>query len=144
MFAQSESDQQRTSTEWPTSVDATALSLGSMTMGGRDRFAHIGTLGVADTSHLLDLCLEAGVNLIDTADVYSFGAAEEILGEALVGRRHQFVISTKVFMRMGKGVHDTGLSRQHIIAACEDIRAGRLRKHFILDMIQGGAGTSRT
>jgi aryl-alcohol dehydrogenase-like predicted oxidoreductase len=116
-------------------LTVSALSLGSMTMGGRDRFAHIGTLGVADTSHLLDLCLEAGVNLIDTADVYSFGAAEEILGEALVGRRHQFVISTKVFMRMGKGVHDTGLSRQHIIAACED-SLRRLRTDY-LDVYMG-------
>jgi aryl-alcohol dehydrogenase-like predicted oxidoreductase len=100
-------------------LSVSALSLGTMTIGGRDRFANMGTLGVTETSRILDLCLEAGVTTIDTANVYSFGASEEILGEALSGRRQQFVISTKVFMRMGKGPHDTGLSRQHIIESCE-------------------------
>jgi aryl-alcohol dehydrogenase-like predicted oxidoreductase len=111
-------------------LSVSALSLGTMTIGGRDRFVHMGTLGVDDTSRLLDLCLDAGVTLIDTADVYSFGAAEEILGEALAGRRHQFVISTKVYMRMGKGAHDTGLSRKHIIEACE-ASLRRLRTDYV-------------
>ena len=90
-----------------------------MTVGGKDRFAHMGNLGTAETARMLDLCADAGVTLIDTADLYSFGGAEEVLGEVLRHRRHNFVLATKVFMRMGPGVHDVGLSRQHIIAACE-------------------------
>ena len=66
-----------------------------MTIGGRDRFGKMGNLGVADTSRILDVCREAGVTTLDTADVYSFGGAEEILGEALEGRRHDFVLVTK-------------------------------------------------
>ena len=73
---------------------------------------------------MLDICSEAGVTVIHTADTYSFGGAEEILGEALQGKRQQFVIVTKVFMRVGKGAHDIGLSRKHIVESCE----GSLRR----------------
>jgi aryl-alcohol dehydrogenase-like predicted oxidoreductase len=90
----------------------------------------MGTLGTAETTRLLDLCREAGVTAIDTADVYSWGRAEEILGEALQGRRDQFVVTTKVFMRMGPGAHDTGLSRQHVIEACE-ASLRRLRTDYV-------------
>jgi aryl-alcohol dehydrogenase-like predicted oxidoreductase len=95
-----------------------------MTIGGRDRFQHMGTLGAAEAARMLDICAEAGVTLIDTADMYSFGGAEEILGEVLQGRRQQFVLATKVFMRMGQGAHDIGLSRKHIVESCE----GSLRR----------------
>jgi aryl-alcohol dehydrogenase-like predicted oxidoreductase len=100
-------------------LSVSALSFGTMTIGGRDRFAHMGNLGVDETVRMLELCAEAGVTVIDTADVYSFGAAEEILGQALAGRRDRFVLATKAFMRMGTGVHDTGLSRTHLVQACE-------------------------
>jgi aryl-alcohol dehydrogenase-like predicted oxidoreductase len=96
-----------------------ALTLGTMTIGGRDRFGKMGNLGVPETSRILDVCREAGVTTIDTADAYSSGRAEEILGEALEGRRDEFVLVTKAFLRMGSGPHDTGLSRQHLMAACE-------------------------
>ena len=72
-------------------LSVSVLSFGTMTVGGRDRFGKMGSLGVADTSRILDICREAGVTTIDTADIYSFGGAEDILGEALVGRRHEFV-----------------------------------------------------
>ena len=65
------------------------------------------------------MCLDAGVNLIDTADVYSGGLAEEITGEVISGRRDALLLSTKVRMSMGDGPNDAGLSRQHIIAGCE-------------------------
>ena len=100
-------------------LSVSVLSFGTMTVGGRDRFGTMGTLGVAETSHLLDLCRDAGVTTIDTADMYSAGAAEEILGEALRGRRQQFVLATKAFIRMGPGPHDVGLSRRHLMEACE-------------------------
>jgi aryl-alcohol dehydrogenase-like predicted oxidoreductase len=100
-------------------LSVSVLSFGTMTIGGKDRFGKMGNLGVAETSRILDVCLESGVNTIDTADVYSFGAAEEILGEALQGRRDDFVLITKGFMRLGKAPHDVGLSRKHLIQACE-------------------------
>jgi len=101
-----------------------------MTVGGKDRFRAMGNIGPAEVSRLIDICIEAGLNFIDTADLYSFGAAEEALGEALEGRRQQMVIGTKVFMRMGPGAHDVGLSRKHIMEACE-ASLRRLRTDYI-------------
>jgi aryl-alcohol dehydrogenase-like predicted oxidoreductase len=111
-------------------LSMSVLSFGTMTIGGRDRFQHMGNLGVAETGRMLDVCRDAGVTVIDTADMYSFGGAEEILGEALQGRRHEFLIVTKVFMRVGKGPHDVGLSRQHIIEGCE-ASLRRLRTDYL-------------
>jgi aryl-alcohol dehydrogenase-like predicted oxidoreductase len=100
-------------------LSVSVLSFGTMTIGGRDRFAKMGNLGVKETSRILDVCRDAGVTTIDTADAYSFGGAEEILGEALQGRRDDFVLVTKVFSRLGAGPHDIGLSRKHLIQGCE-------------------------
>jgi aryl-alcohol dehydrogenase-like predicted oxidoreductase len=100
-------------------LSVSVLTFGTMTIGGRDRYSKMGNLGVDDTIRVLDCCREAGVTTIDTADAYSFGAAEEILGQALRGRREDFVLVTKAFMRMGPAAHDTGLSRKHLMAACE-------------------------
>lgn len=116
-------------------LSVSVLSFGTMTIGGRDRFRHMGNLGVDETRRMLDICEEAGVTTIDTSDLYSFGGAEEVLGEALAGRRQRFVISTKVFMRMGPGPHDIGLSRQHIIAGCE-ASLRRLRTDYV-DLYMG-------
>jgi aryl-alcohol dehydrogenase-like predicted oxidoreductase len=91
-------------------LSVSVLSFGTMTIGGRDRFGKMGNLGV---------CRDSGVTTIDTADVYSFGGAEEILGEALQGRRDEFVLVTKGFLRFTPGLHDIGLSRAHIMRACE-------------------------
>ncbi len=106
------------------------LSFGTMTIGGRERFQHMGNLGVAETQRMLDICTEAGVTVIDTADMYSFGGSEEILGEALQGIRQRFVIVTKVFMRVGQGAHDIGLSRKHIVEGCE-ASLRRLRTDYL-------------
>jgi aryl-alcohol dehydrogenase-like predicted oxidoreductase len=112
-------------------LSVSVLSFGTMTVGGRDRFGKMGNLGVDDTTRLIDVCLEAGVNTVDTADLYSFGMAEEILGEALRGgRREQCVLVTKAANRMGNGPHDVGLSRTHLIRACED-SLRRLRTDYI-------------
>jgi len=100
-------------------LSVSAFSFGTMTIGGRERFAKMGNLGVGDTSRILDILRDAGVTTLDTADAYSFGGAEEILGQALKGRRDEFVLVTKAFVRMGNAPHDTGLSRKHLIAACE-------------------------
>ena len=100
-------------------LSVSVLSFGTMTVGGRDRFGKMGNLDVPQTSRILDICQEAGLTTIDTANAYSLGGAEEILGEALKGRRDRFVLVSKAFMRMGPAPHDTGLSRKHLVAACE-------------------------
>ena len=96
-----------------------ALTLGTMTFGGRGGFRAVGSTDVTGARRQVDICLDAGVNLIDTADVYSGGFAEEITGEVITGRRDSLLLSTKVRMTMGSGPNDAGLSRQHIIAGCE-------------------------
>ncbi len=96
-----------------------ALTLGTMTFGGRGGFSAVGATDVEGARRQVDLCLDAGVNLIDTADVYSGGLSEEITGEVIKGRRDSLLLSTKVRMSMGDGPNDAGLSRHHIIAGCE-------------------------
>jgi len=96
-----------------------ALTLGTMTFGGRGGFSAVGATGIDGARRQVDMCLDAGVNLIDTADVYSGGLAEEITGEVVKGRRDTLLLSSKVRMAMGDGPNDAGLSRQHIIAGCE-------------------------
>ncbi len=95
------------------------LTLGTMTFGGRDNFANVGSTDVAGARRQIDMCLDAGVNLIDTADVYSRGLSEEIVGEALKHPRGDVLIATKARMPMGDGPNDAGLSRHHLIASCE-------------------------
>ncbi|MGH8443983.1 MAG: aldo/keto reductase [Solimonas sp.] len=95
------------------------LSLGTGTFGGvGDMFAKWGATDVKEASRLVDVCLEAGLNFFDTANVYSRGASEEILGEALKGRRDQVLISTKATFPMGDSPNQRGSSRQNLIAAC--------------------------
>jgi aryl-alcohol dehydrogenase-like predicted oxidoreductase len=100
-------------------LSLSVLSFGTMTVGGRDRYSKMGNLNAAETGRMLDICLDAGLTTIDTADVYSYGGAEEVLGEALKGRRDRFVLVSKVFQRVGPAAHDVGLSRQHIIDGCD-------------------------
>jgi aryl-alcohol dehydrogenase-like predicted oxidoreductase len=100
-------------------LQVSALGFGTMTFGGSGLQAAVGTVQVDEARRLIDLCLEAGVNLIDTADGYSQGRSEEILGEALKGRRDDVILATKVHSRMGPGANDIGQSRYHIIKGCE-------------------------
>ena len=95
------------------------LTMGTMTFGGRDKFHHVGSTDVGEARFQIDLCLEAGVNLIDTADVYSEGLSEEIVGHAVKGRRDEVLLASKVRMPMGDGPNDAGLSRHHVISGCE-------------------------
>lgn len=97
-----------------------ALSFGTGTFGGGTEFFRAwGSSDVAEATRLVDICLEADVSLFDTADVYSAGLSEEILGKAVAGRRHDLLISTKTSFRLGKGPNDIGSSRHHLITACE-------------------------
>jgi aryl-alcohol dehydrogenase-like predicted oxidoreductase len=95
------------------------LTMGTMTFGGQGDFANVGNTDLDEARRQIDLCLEAGVNLIDTADVYSAGRSEEIVGAAIKGRRDDVLLATKVRMEMGPGPNDAGLSRHHIVAGCE-------------------------
>jgi aryl-alcohol dehydrogenase-like predicted oxidoreductase len=96
------------------------LSFGTGTFGGAgDFFARWGETDVAGAARLIDLCLDAGVNFFDTADIYSRGASEEILGRALGSRRNDALIATKASFAMGEGPNDLGSSRWHLIRACE-------------------------
>ena len=96
------------------------LSFGTMSFGGSGGF--FGAIGDTDAraaTRMVDICLEAGLTLFDTADMYSDGASEEILGAAIKGRRDKVLISTKATFRCGDGPNDIGSSRYHLIAACE-------------------------
>ena len=97
-----------------------ALAMGTMTVGGQGNFAKTGNLDVADVSRLIDLFADHGVNLIDTANVYSAGGSEEVIGEAMGSRRKSgMLIATKARFGMGAGPNDRGLSRWHLIRECE-------------------------
>jgi aryl-alcohol dehydrogenase-like predicted oxidoreductase len=97
------------------------LSFGTGTFGGGNEFFKAwGSTDVAEAKRLVDICLEAGVNLFDTANVYSHGISEEILGKAIAGKRNQVLISSKATFRMGDGPNSLGSSRFHLIESCED------------------------
>jgi aryl-alcohol dehydrogenase-like predicted oxidoreductase len=100
-------------------LKVSALTLGTMTFGGRDKFADVGTTDVKTAARQLDICLDAGVNFVDTADVYSDGLSEQILGQIIRGRRDRLLLATKARFPMGSGPNDEGLSRHHLIAACD-------------------------
>ncbi len=95
------------------------LTLGTMTFGGQGNFAKVGDTGAAGARRQIDMALDAGVNLIDTADVYSFGVSEEMIGEALDGRRDKVLLATKARMVMSDDPNDGGLSRHHLIESVE-------------------------
>jgi aryl-alcohol dehydrogenase-like predicted oxidoreductase len=97
-----------------------ALGFGTGTFGGQGPlFSAWGNTNVAAARHIVDICLDAGVSLFDSADVYSNGASESILGKALKGRRERAIISTKLSLRSGDGPNDVGSSRHHLIEATD-------------------------
>jgi aryl-alcohol dehydrogenase-like predicted oxidoreductase len=97
------------------------LSFGTATFGGgNDFFKAWGSTQVDEATRLINLCVDAGVNLFDTSNVYSAGAAEEILGKAISGLRDKVLISTKATFRMSDAINDYGSSRYHLVKACED------------------------
>jgi aryl-alcohol dehydrogenase-like predicted oxidoreductase len=96
------------------------LTLGTGTFGGKgELFSAWGSSDVAEASRLVDICLDAGLTMFDSADVYSGGAAEEILGGAIKGRRDKVLISTKATFRSGDGPNDVGSSRFHLVKTIE-------------------------
>ena len=101
-------------------LQVSALSFGAMTFGdGVGVFGAIGNTRAVDAARQIALAMDAGINLFDTSDNYSDGQSEQILGEALGARRKDILIATKVFGRTGPADHDIGLSRRHMLSACE-------------------------
>lgn len=101
-----------------TGVKVSEICFGTMTFGGRGMWTAIGALDQKQADELVNICIDSGVNFFDTADVYSEGLSEEILGKALGHRRNQIILATKVRGSMGPGPNDVGLSRHHIIEGC--------------------------
>lgn len=96
------------------------ITLGAGTFGGATEFFQKwGSTQVDEATRLVSVCLEAGANLFDVANAYSIGAAEEILGKAIAGRRNDVLLSTKASIRMGEGPNNVGSSRFHVIEQCE-------------------------
>ena len=101
-------------------LKVSVLSFGTGTFGGsNDFFKAWGSTDVKEATRIVGICLEAGINLFDTADVYSQGLSEEILGKAIAGRRQDLLVATKASFRMGSGVNEVGNSRHHLIESCE-------------------------
>jgi aryl-alcohol dehydrogenase-like predicted oxidoreductase len=101
-------------------LEVSVFGFGCMTFSdGTGRFGATGSTNGDEAARQIDLCLDHGVNFFDTADTYASGRSEEILGQALGQRRGQVVVATKAFHRMGRGAHDIGLSRRHLIEACD-------------------------
>ncbi len=115
-------------------LKVSVLTLGTMTFGGEGFFAKAGSSDVKEARRIIDISREAGINLLDTANVYSLGRSEEIIGDALEGGRHDLMIATKVRFPMGKGPNDAGLSRHHIIRECE--ASLRRLKRDVIDLYQ--------
>ncbi|GAJ28499.1 aldo/keto reductase [Acidomonas methanolica] len=102
-------------------LKVSSLILGTMTFGGQGSFAKVGNTRIEDARRQVDMCLDAGVNMLDTADIYSDGMSEEIVGQVIAGRRDKLLLATKArFPMREKGPNDRGLSRQHLVRACED------------------------
>lgn len=96
-----------------------ALTLGTGTFGGSHGFEGWGHTGVEEAARMVDMCLDTGLNMFDTADMYSRGLSEEILGKAIAGRRNRLLLATKGTFPMGDGRNEEGASRFHLIEACE-------------------------
>lgn len=99
-------------------LKVSVLTMGTMTFGGSEKVGHTGQ---DDANRQIDLCLDAGINLLDTANVYNAGVSEEMIGAALAenGRRQRSLVATKVRFKMGEGPNEAGLSRHHIIEQCK-------------------------
>lgn len=100
-------------------LKVSTITMGTMTFGGSGEFQKVGNTDASGAKRQIDMCIAAGVNLIDTADIYSDGRSEEFVGDALKDRRNDVLVATKARFTMGRGQNDGGLSRYHLINACD-------------------------
>ncbi len=99
-------------------VRVSELCFGAMTFGGKGYWTGIGQVQQKEADDIVAMAIDGGVNFFDTADVYSEGRSEEILGKALGDRRKDIILATKVRGRTGSGPNDVGLSRKHVLDSC--------------------------
>jgi aryl-alcohol dehydrogenase-like predicted oxidoreductase len=125
-----------------TGIKVSELCFGTMTFGGRGGWKVVGELGQKEADALVGMAVEGGINFFDTADVYSEGLSEEMLGKALGARRKDVIVATKVRGKTGPGPNDVGLSRHHIIKGCNE-SLKRLGTDYI-DLYQVHAFDERT
>lgn len=124
-----------------TGLKVSALTMGTFTFGGKGPFAMVGSQGVPEAQRLVDLCIDHGVNLFDTANMYSTGLSEEILGEVLEGR-DDILVTSKARMRIGTGPNDEGASRWHLIRECERSLKRLRRDHIDIYYVHEWDGTT--
>ena len=123
-------------------LKVSALTMGTFTFGGKGPFGMVGTQGVPEAQRLVDLCIDHGVNLFDTANMYSTGLSEEILGEVIEGRQDQILVTSKARMRIGDGPNDEGVSRWHLIRECERSLKRLRRDHIDIYYVHEWDGTT--
>lgn len=123
-------------------LKVSAITMGTFSFGGVGAFARIAEQGVAEARRLIHCCLDGGVNLIDTANMYSLGRSEEILGEALGDRRNDVLIASKARMKIGDGPNDEGVSRYHLIRECEKSLKRLGRDHIDIYFMHEWDGTT--
>ncbi len=123
-------------------LKVSALTMGTFTFGGRGDFAMTGSQGVPEAQRLIGACLDGGINLFDTSNMYSLGLSEEILGEALGERRNDVLISSKARMRVGDGPNDEGVSRYHLMRECERSLKRLRRDHIDIYYMHEWDGTT--
>lgn len=118
-------------------LKVSAISMGTFSFGGVGDFAKVARHGVSEARRLVDVCLDGGVNVVDTANMYSLGRSEEIVGEVLEeeGRRDRVLLTSKARMRIGDGPNDEGVSRYHLVRECERslkrLRTDRIDIYFL-------------
>lgn len=113
-----------------TGLKISAISMGTFSFGGVGSFGRIAKQGAEEAKQITDVCIDHGVNLFDTANIYSAGVSEEIVGEVLGDRSHDILLTSKARMRCGDGPNDEGASRWHLIRECER-SLKRLRRDHI-------------
>jgi aryl-alcohol dehydrogenase-like predicted oxidoreductase len=119
-------------------LNVPVLSFGTGTFGGKgELFAAWGSTDVAEARRLIDICLDAGVNMFDTADIYSAGESERILGEAMKGKRDRAIVSTKATFRAGDEPNNVGSSRQHLLATIDQSLKRLQTEHIDLFQLHG-------
>lgn len=125
-----------------TGLKISVITMGTFTFGGQGAFGRTASQGVEDARRLMDVCVGHGVNMFDTANMYSTGLSEEILGEVLANRSSDLLVTSKVRMPIGTGQNDEGVSRWHLIRECERSLKRLRRERIDLYYIHEWDGTT--
>ena len=125
-----------------TGLKVSAITMGTFSFGGKGPFGLVASQGVKDAKRLTDLCIDHGVNLFDTANMYSTGLSEEIVGEVLGDKSDDILLTSKARMRIGDGPNDEGVSRWHLIRECERSLKRLRRDHIDIYYMHEWDGTT--